>query len=88
MPELCRFEGIVIKLLFNDNSQHYEPHIHATYGEFKASISLSGKLLAGSMPSRQFNMIVGWLAFRETEIYAAWAKAINGQSFDKISPIK
>lgn len=88
MPELCRFYGIIIKLIFNDTVQHNEPHIHATYGEYKASISLKGKLLAGSMPSKQFNMIVGWLAFRETEVYAAWAKAVNGEQFDKITPVK
>lgn len=88
MPELCRFYGIVIKLIFNDTAQHNEPHIHATYGEYKASISLKGKLLAGSMPTKQFNMIVGWLAFRETEVYAAWAKAVNGEQFDRIAPVK
>ncbi|MEG2570970.1 MAG: DUF4160 domain-containing protein, partial [Clostridia bacterium] len=40
MPELSRFFGIVIKLLFDDNQQHNIPHIHAVYGEYKASISL------------------------------------------------
>ena len=87
MPELARFEGIVIKLLFNDNARHNEPHIHAYYGEYSATISLQGKLLAGSMPSKQFHMIVGWLAFREMEVYAAWAKAANGEHFDKIKPL-
>lgn len=28
MPELSRFMGIVIKLLFKDDSQHNKPHIH------------------------------------------------------------
>lgn len=88
MPELCRFQGIVIKLLYNDNVQHNEPHIHAVYGEYFASISLKGVLLAGSMPSKQFKMIVGWLALRETEVYAAWAKAVNGEPFNKIMPLK
>lgn len=87
MPELCRFNGIIIKMIFDDTVQHNEPHIHAYYGEFEAAISLKGKLLAGKMPSKQFNMIVGWLAFRETQVYAAWAKAINKEHFDKIDPL-
>ena len=87
MPELARFQGIVIKLIFNDNVQHNEPHVHAYYGEYSATISLKGKLLAGKMPAKQFNMIVGFLAFRETEVYAAWAKAVNGEHFDKINPL-
>lgn len=87
MPELCRFNGIVIKLLFKDNVQHNEPHIHAYYGQYQAAISLKGKLLAGRMPAKQFYMIVGWLALRETQVYAAWAKAVNNEHFEKIAPL-
>lgn len=88
MPELARFEGIVIKLYFKDTEQHHKPHIHAIYGEYEASISLRGELLSGALPRKQFNMIVGWLAFRELEVYAAWAKAVQGEAFDKIAPLK
>lgn len=28
MPELSRFAGIIIKMLFNDTVQHNKPHIH------------------------------------------------------------
>ena len=41
MPELSRFEGIVIKLLYNDNVQHNKPHIHAYYGGSSATIIIS-----------------------------------------------
>lgn len=27
MPELSRFEGMVIKMLFNDTAQHNKPHV-------------------------------------------------------------
>ncbi|MEG1104782.1 MAG: DUF4160 domain-containing protein [Oscillospiraceae bacterium] len=86
MPELSRFLGIVIKLLFDDNQQHNTPHIHATYGEYKASISLDGNLLAGSMPAKQFKLIVGWLVLHEGEVQEAWNKAVNGEQFNKIPP--
>jgi len=36
MPELSRFEGIVIKMLFNDTVRHNKPHVHVSYGEYKA----------------------------------------------------
>ena len=36
MPELSRFEGMVIKMLFNDTVQHNKPHVHVTYGEYIA----------------------------------------------------
>lgn len=40
MPELSRFERMVIKMLFNDTVQHNKPHVHVTYGEYKASVGI------------------------------------------------
>ncbi len=88
MPELCRFEGIVIKLLFNDTVQHNKPHVHVYYGEYQASIGIDGELLAGSLPVKQLKIVVGWLALREEEAYTAWNKAVRGESFDKIKPLE
>ncbi|MCD8020979.1 MAG: DUF4160 domain-containing protein [Clostridiales bacterium] len=48
MPELSRFYGLIIKMLFNDTIQHNKPHVHVTYGEYKASVALDGELLAAS----------------------------------------
>ena len=70
MPELSRFEGMVIKMLFNDTVQHNKPHVHVTYGEYRASVGIDGELLAGSLPQKQFKMLVGWLALHEDEAYA------------------
>ena len=58
MPELSRFEGMVIKMLFNDTVQHNKPHVHVTYGEYKASVGIDGELLAGSLPQKQFRMCI------------------------------
>ena len=74
MPELSRFEGMVIKMLFNDTVQHNKPHVHVTYGEYKASVGIDGELLAGSL--------------HEEEAYAAWNKAVSGEHFDKIKPLQ
>ena len=87
MPELSRFEGIVIKMFFDDDDQHHKPHVHVIYGEYKASIGIDGQLLAGSLPARQYKMVVGWLALREDEVYEARDKAVKGEHFDKIKPL-
>ena len=87
MPELSRFEGIVIKLLYKDNVQHNKPHVHTYYGEYEAAIGVDGDLLAGSLPQKQFKMVVGWLALHEEEVYAAWNKAVRGEGFSKIKPL-
>ncbi|HHX57010.1 MAG TPA: DUF4160 domain-containing protein [Clostridiales bacterium] len=88
MPELSRFEGMVIKLLFNDTVQHNKPHIHVYYGEYEASIGIDGEMLAGAIPSKQYKMVVGWLALHEEEAYHAWNKAVKGEHFDKIEPLR
>ena len=53
MPELSRFEGMIIYMLFRDNKEHNKPHVHVYYGEYKASVGIDGELLAGKLPSNQ-----------------------------------
>lgn len=53
MPELKRFDGIVIYMMFNDIKHHNKPHVHVFYGEFRTSVAIDGALLAGSLPAKQ-----------------------------------
>lgn len=87
MPELCRFYGILIYMVFKDEDKHHKPHVHVTYGEYEASIGIDGELLAGSLPAKQMKLVVGWLALREDELYAAWNNAVRGLPLDKIEPL-
>ena len=50
-------------------------------------MGIDGELLAGSLPVKQLKMVVGWLALYEEEAYAAWNKAVRGESFEKIKPL-
>ena len=88
MPELSRFQGMVIKMLFNDTVQHNKPHVHVFYGEYEASVGVDGELLAGALPVKQLRIVVGWLALHEEEVYAAWNKAVRGEPFEKIAPLE
>lgn len=87
MPELSRFYGLVIKMLFFDDEQHHKPHVHVTYGEHKASVAIDGELLAGSLPVKQLRLVQAWLILHEEEAYAAWNKAVAGEEFDRIDPL-
>ena len=87
MPELSRFAGIIIKMLYNDTVQHNKPHVPVYYGEYQASLGIDGELSAGSSPVKQLKMVVGWLALHEEEAYAAWNKAVRGEPFEKIKPL-
>ena len=78
MPELSRFRGIIVKMLYRDYGKH---------NKYEASVSIDGELLAGSFPSRQFKILSGWLALHEEEIYAAWNRAVAGQDPGMIAPL-
>ena len=75
-------------MLFYDTRQHNKPHVHVFYGEYEAAIGIDGELLAGSIPRKQLKIITGWLAFHEEEVYTAWNKAVQGEHFEKIPPMK
>ena len=88
MPELSRFYGIIITMLFKDIKRHNKPHVHITYGEHEASVGIDGELLGGALPSKQFKLVQAWLVLHEEELYAAWNNAVQGQPFDKIEPLQ
>ena len=88
MPEISRFFGIVIKMIFNDNDKHHKPHVHVYYGEYEASVALDGEVLDGKLPTKQYRLVSGWLALHEDELYEAWNKAVRSIPFDKIEPLK
>ena len=87
MPELSRFYGIIITMYYNDSVQHHKPHVHASYGEYEASIALDGELIAGRMPAKQYRIISGWMAIHEEEIYEAWNNAVQNKKFNRIDPL-
>ena len=56
MPELSRFAGMVIYMLFYDVGQHNKPHVHVYYGEYEAVIAIDGELLAGCSRGNSFEL--------------------------------
>ena len=88
MPELSRFYGLVVKMIFNDSEKHHKPHIHVYYGEYEASVSLDGQVLSGSLPAKPYRILVGWMAIHEDELYKAWSNAVRSLPFDRIEPLK
>ena len=84
MGELYRIGALVISMRYRDNERHHKPYVHAKYEEFEASVGVDGELLIGSLPQKQMKILVGWLAFHEEEVYAAWELAVQGKHFEKI----
>lgn len=88
MPVISMFYGIIIRMYFLDNQHHGEPHLHARYAEYEASISLAeGEVLAGELPRKQLRLVQAWIELHRDELMADWALAIAGQSLYKIDPL-
>ena len=87
MPELSRFQGMIVKLLYNDIGQHNKPHIHVEYAEHKASVGIDGEILAGSLPKKQLIILQAWMLLHEEELYSAWNSAVQSKEFNKIKPL-
>ena len=88
MPELARFYGIIIKMLYSDDVQHNKPHFHAYYGEYDAAVGIDGELIAGSLPVKQLRLVQAWAVLHEEELYKAWNKAVKNEPFGNIEPLK
>lgn len=88
MPEISRFKGIIVKMIYSDDGKHHKPHVHVYYGEDEASVALDGEVLEGRLPIKQYRMVSGWIALHEDELYEAWNKAVRQIPFDKIDPLR
>lgn len=88
MPELSRFQGMIIKMIYGDTIQHNKPHIHVYCGEHEASVGIDGELLAGSLPVKKLTILQAWLILHEDELYIAWNHAVQNKPFNKIDPLR
>ena len=87
MPEISRFYGLIIKMIFMDEGRHHKPHVHVYYGEHEASVAVDGEILAGSLPMKQYKLVAAWLVLHEDELYEAWNNAVAGRPFGRIEPL-
>lgn len=88
MPEISRFQGIVIKMIFMDNEKHHKPHVHVYYNEYEESVGIDGEILSGSLPIKQWKILNAWLILHEDELYSAWNNAVRGIPFNTIKPLE
>ena len=86
MPEISRFYGIIISLLYND---HAPPHFHAVYGEYEASFTIKDlKLMSGDMPRRAVSLVLDWAELHQEDLLKDWELARSKKPLFKIEPLK
>ena len=88
MPTISIFYGIIVRMLVETNGKHNIPHIHAKYNEHEVSVSLDGNILDGSLPQKQMNMLLAWVAIHEEDLKANWETLNTTGDYCKIEPLK
>jgi hypothetical protein len=86
MPRISTFYGITIAMYF-DETHHGAAHFHASYAEHRASISLDGQVLAGSLPRRALEFVAEWAALHRDELLMNWKRARHGEPLTAIAPL-
>ena len=85
MPEICRFLGIVISMLYDD---HRPPHFHAEYGEYKISVDINTGVVEGRFPPRALRAVTEWHAINKDRLQEDWSRAEKHESLKKIPPLE
>lgn len=85
MPEISRFLGIVIYMLYDD---HRPPHFHADYGEYRISVEIATGIVEGRFPRRALNVVMEWYELHRDELLADWLLAEQHQPLRRIPPLE
>jgi hypothetical protein len=85
MPEICRFLGIVVYMLYND---HPPPHFHAQYGEYRIAVDINSGVVEGRFPRRALNAVLEWYTMNKDRLLEDWALAERHEPLKKIPPLE
>ena len=85
MPEISRFLGIVVYMLYDD---HSPPHFHADYGEYRISVEIRTGVITGRFPRRALNAVLEWYTIHGDELLADWQLAERHKPLRRIAPLE
>jgi hypothetical protein len=81
MPEISRFLGIVIAMLYRD---HEPPHFHAYYGEYEITVGIRDGAVAGTFPARALRHVLEWRDLHQDALIQDWQLARDHRSLNRI----
>ncbi len=85
MPEICRFLGIVIYMLYDD---HRPPHFHAEYGEYKVTVEINSGVVQGRFPRRALKALLEWYELHRDDLLEDWRLAEQHDPLNRIPPLE
>ena len=85
MPEICRFLGIVIYMLYDD---HRPPHFHAEYGEYRVTVEIRAGVIQGRFPRRALRSLLEWYELYRDDLLEDWELAEQHEPLNPIPPLE
>jgi hypothetical protein len=85
MPEISRFLGIIIYMLYNE---HNPPHFHAQYGDYKISVDIMNGIVEGKFPKRALSAVMEWHEKYKEQLMEDWELAAKHEQLKKIPPLE
>lgn len=85
MPEICRFLGIVITMLYDD---HNPPHFHAEYGQYRISVEIKSMVVEGRFPPRALKAVLEWAELHVDDLLEDWELASQHEVLKKLPPLE
>jgi hypothetical protein len=86
MPEISRFLGVVVAMLYRDPAP---PHFHVRYGDQQASIAIDPPaLLAGHLPPRVLGLVIEWTTLHRNDLLDDWERARALQPLVPVAPLE
>jgi hypothetical protein len=85
MPEISRFLGIIIYMVYND---HQPAHFHAKYGEYKITVEIETGIIEGKFPKRALNAVLEWYDLYKDKLNENWNLALQHNELNKIPPLE
>lgn len=85
MPEISRFLGIVIAILYRE---HNPPHFHASYGSYDVTVGILDGVVTGSFPKRALRLVLEWYELHQAELLENWELAQRRMPLKPIAPLE
>jgi len=86
MPRISAFHGIMIYMYWNEGD-HPKPHFHAHQASSRASVSVDGEILAGTLENRHLALVRQWAAIHRDELIDNWEAARRSEPISPIAPL-
>ena len=85
MPELCRFLGIVLFMIYDE---HKPASFHAQYGDYKITVEIETGVVEGRFPLWALKALMEWHDKYKDRLIEDWDLAEQHKPLNKIPPLE